>query len=342
MKTISSRPGESGKRRIGRQGLETAAIGLGCMGMSFAYGQADEAESLATLARSLELGADHWDTAEIYGPFTNEALIGRFLAEAPARRQRVTLATKFAWRFSPEGERLGLDGSRANLRRAIEGSLRRLGTEYVDLYYHHRNDPQVPIEETVGAMAELVREGKVRFLGLSEVGPETLRRAHAVHPISALQSEYSLWHTPLRDHMLPLLRELGIGLVAYSPVGRGFLTGVMKPAEEMGRDDIRRTFPRFQKEHAPANLRLVQALREFAAEKGATVSQLCIAWLLVQGDDIVTIPGTTRVRHLEEDVAAGQLALSKADREKIERILETYPVSGPRLPEGMMKLVNVP
>ncbi len=328
------------RRKIGRQGFEMPSIGLGCMGMSFAYGQADEAESLRTLERALDLGMDHWDTAEIYGPFKNETLIGRFLAASPGRRKRVTLATKFAWRFSPEGERLGLDGSAANLRRAIEGSLKRLGTDHVELYYHHRNDPQVPIEETVGAMAELVLEGKVRFLGLSEVGPETLRRAHAVHPITALQSEYSLWHVPLRERMLPVLRELGIGLVAYSPVGRGFLTGVVKPAEEMGRDDIRRTFPRFQKEHAAANLRLVDALRRFAEEKNATVPQLCIAWLLEQGDDIVTIPGTTRVDHLEEDAAADRLRLSEGDMEAVEKILRDYPVSGPRLPEGMMRLIN--
>lgn len=328
------------RRKLGSQGLEVAAVGLGCMGMSFAYGQADEAESLRTLERALELGADHWDTAEIYGPFKNEELIGRFLAASPGRRKRVQLATKFAWRFSPEGERLGLDGSRANLRRAIEGSLRRLGTDHVELLYHHRNDPNVPIEETVGAMAELVREGKVRYLGLSEVGPQTLRRAHAVHPISALQSEYSLWETPLRERILPVLRELGIGLVAYSPFGRGFLAGGMKPAEEMGRDDIRRTFPRFQKEHAPANRRLVEAIRAFAETKGATPAQLCIAWLLAQGEDIVTIPGTTRVDHLEEDVVAASIRLTSQDMSAIERMIGEYRPSGPRLPEGMLKLIN--
>lgn len=330
------------KRKIGRQGLEAASIGLGCMGMSFAYGQADEAESLRTLERSLELGMDHWDTAEIYGPFKNEELIGRFLAASPGRRKRVVLASKFAWRFSPQGERLGLDGSRANLRRAIEGSLKRLGTDHIDLYYQHRLDPQVPIEETVGAMAELVREGKVRFLGLSEVGPETLRRAHATHPITALQSEYSLWETPPRERILPVLRELGIGLVAYSPVGRGFLTGTMIPAEAMGRDDIRRTFPRFQKEHAEANLRLVAEIKKFAAAKNATAPQLCIAWLLNQGDDIVTIPGTTRVDHLEEDAAAAELVLTESDMKMIDRMLAEFKPSGPRLPEGLMKLVNVP
>lgn len=332
------------RKKMGRQGLEVSAVGLGCMGMSFAYGKADEAESLRTLARALDLGVDHWDTAEIYGPFTNESLIGRFLAQnkEEGRRKKITLATKFAWQFAPDGTRLGLDGSRANLRRAIEGSLTRLGTDHVDLYYLHRLDPQIPIEETVGAMAELVREGKVRYLGLSEVGPETLRRAHAVHLITALQSEYSLWETPVRDRMLPVLRELEIGLVAYSPVGRGFLTGVVKPAEEMGRDDIRRTFPRFQKEHAAANAKLVGALRQFAETKNATVSQLCIAWLLNQGNDIVTIPGTTRVDHLEEDAAAVQLFLSSNEMDAIERILAQNQPSGPRLPEGLMKLVNVP
>ncbi len=328
------------RRRLGRQGLEVPAIGLGCMGMSFAYGQADPAESLRTLERALELGVDHWDTAEIYGPFKNEELIGRFLAASPGRRKRVQLASKFAWRFSPEGERTGLDGSASNMRRAVEGSLKRLGTDHIDLYYLHRKDPSVPIEETVGAMAELVKEGKARFLGLSEVGPETLRRAHATHPISALQSEYSLWETPLKARVLPVLRELGIGLVTYSPFGRGFLAGGMKPAEAMGRDDIRRTFPRFQKDHAPANTRLVDAIRRFAADKGATAAQLCIAWLLAQGDDIVTIPGTTRVDHLEEDAAAAQLKLTAPDMAAIDRLIADHPPSGPRLPEGMMKLIN--
>jgi aryl-alcohol dehydrogenase-like predicted oxidoreductase len=328
------------RRRLGRQGLEVPAIGLGCMGMSFAYGQADPAESLRVLERSLELGMDHWDTAEIYGPFKNEELIGRFLAASPGRRERVLLASKFAWRFSPDGERIGLDGSAANMRRAVEGSLKRLDTDRIDLYYLHRKDPNVPIEETVGAMAELVKEGKVRFLGLSEVGPETLRRAHATHPISALQSEYSLWETPLKARVLPVLRELGIGLVAYSPFGRGFLAGGMKPAEAMGRDDIRRTFPRFQKDHAPANARLVDAVRRFAAARGATAAQLCIAWLIAQGDDIVTIPGTTRADHLEEDAGAAELRLTPDDMTAIERLLADHPPSGPRLPEGMMKLIS--
>lgn len=310
------------------------------MGMSFAYGQADPAESLRVLERSLELGMDHWDTAEIYGPFKNEELIGRFLAASPGRRERVLLASKFAWRFSPDGERIGLDGSAANMRRAVEGSLKRLDTDRIDLYYLHRKDPNVPIEETVGAMAELVKEGKVRFLGLSEVGPETLRRAHATHPISALQSEYSLWETPLKARVLPVLRELGIGLVAYSPFGRGFLAGGMKPAEAMGRDDIRRTFPRFQKDHAPANARLVDAVRRFAAARGATAAQLCIAWLIAQGDDIVTIPGTTRADHLEEDAGAAELRLTPDDMTAIERLLADHPPSGPRLPEGMMKLIS--
>ena len=327
------------KRKLGRQGLEVSAIGLGCMGMSFAYGKADPAGSLRTLHRALDLGVTHWDTAEIYGPFTNETLIGKMLL---GQRAKVTLATKFAWRFSEDGTRLGLDGGRANLRRAVEGSLKRLETDRIDLYYLHRLDPQTPIEETVGAMAELVREGKVCHIGLSEVGPETLRRAHAVHPISALQSEYSLWETPPRERMLPVLRELGIGLVAYSPFGRGFLTGKVPSAETMGRDDIRRTFPRFKKEHAKANLRLVEEIKKFAATKQATAPQLCIAWLLGQGDDIVTIPGTTRVDNLEEDVAAENLKLTPQDFEAIDRMLDKFRPSGPRLPEGLMRLVDVP
>lgn len=328
------------KIKFGSQGLEVSRIGLGCMGMSFAYGQADQAESVRVLERSLELGMDHWDTAEIYGPFKNEELIGRFFAAAPGRRKRVTLATKFAWRFSPEGERVGLDGGRDNLRRAVEGSLKRLDTDHVELLYLHRKDPATPIEETVGAMSELVREGKVRYLGLSEVGAETIRRAHAVHPISALQSEYSLWETPLKEKILPTLRALGIGLVAYSPFGRGFLTGKIKPAEDMGRDDIRRTFPRFQKEHAPANQRLVDAVKDFAASKNASAAQICIAWLLAQGEDITTIPGTTRVNHLDEDAAAVNIKLTEPDMRMIDRIMLDHPLSGARLPEGMLKLIN--
>jgi aryl-alcohol dehydrogenase-like predicted oxidoreductase len=226
------------------------------------------------------------------------------------------------------------------MRRAIEGSLERLGTDHIDLYYQHRADPRVPIEETIGAMAELIKEGKVRFLGLSEVGPETLRRAHAVHPIAALQSEYSLWETPLRERVLPVARELGVGLVAYSPFGRGFLTGKIKPAEEMGRDDIRRTFPRFQKDHAPANARLVEAITRFAQTKNATAPQLCIAWLLAQGGDIATIPGTTRVAHLEEDALAEKLFLTQSDMTAIDQILAEHLPSGPRLPDGMLKLIN--
>lgn len=327
------------KRKLGSQGLQVSAIGLGCMGMSFAYGKADEAESLRVLDRSLELGVDFWDTAEIYGPFTNEILLARALQ---GRRKKVVLATKFAWTFAADGARLGLDGSRENMRRALEGSLKRLGTDFIDLFYLHRMDPNTPIEETVAAMSELVREGKVRYIGLSEVGPQTLRKAHAVHPISALQSEYSLWETPVRQKLLPVLQELGIGLVAYSPFGRGFISGSFESIESLDEDDIRRKFPRFQPEHVTGNLLFVEALRKFSADKGITLPQLCLSWLLSQGENIVPIPGTTRVAHLEEDLAAAEYRLTQAEKLSIDEILNRCPVSGPRLPDFMMKLVQVP
>ena len=326
-------------RQLGRTGLTVSSIGLGCMGMSFAYGPADESQCLRVLHKSLDLGVNFWDTAEIYGPYKNEELLGRALE---GRRDKVILATKFAWRIGPNGERVKLDGSRANLRRALEGSLKRLRTGYVDLFYQHRLDPATPVEETVAAMAELVKEGKVRHIGLSEVGPVTIRKAHAVHPLAAVQSEYSLWETGLQAKVLPVLRELGIGLVAYSPVGRGFLTGTIRKAEDLPAEDFRRGVPRFQGQSFKDNIRLVEAVRELARAKGAAPGQVALAWLLHQGPDIVPIPGTTKAEHLEENVGAAGLKLTEKDWADVTAILKRFPVSGARYPEAMMKFVDVP
>src|SRR6185369_1210127 len=284
----------------GSQGLEVSALGLGCMGMSQSYGAADEAESIATLHRAVELGVTLFDTAEVYGPFTNEELLGRAFAD---RRDRVLLATKFGFRFEG-GQVLGTDSRPAHVREVVEASLRRLR---IDLLYQHRVDPAVPIEDVVGAMAELVRAGKVRFLGLSEAGESTLRRAHAVHPISALQSEYSLWERNLESGIIPLLRELGIGLVPFAPLGRGFLAGGVHRAEEYPEGDFRRGDPRFSGENYEANVRAASIVRDLAAAKEATPGQVALAWLLAKGDDIVPIPGTKRRRYLEENVAAAEV-----------------------------------
>ena len=303
-------------RKLGS--LEVSAIGLGCMGMSAFYGTIDEGESLATLDRALELGCNFLDTAEVYGPFTNEELVGKAIA---GRRDRFVVATKFVYRFerdeAGELQRI-IDGSRDNVRQAIEGSLRRLGTDHVDLYYLHRVDPKTPIEETVGAMAELVGEGKVRHIGLSEAAPETLRRGHAEHPITALQTEYSLWTRDVEEEILPTCRELGVGFVAYSPLGRGFLSGRFKSPEELDEDDFRRTGPRFQGEALEQNLRLVAKVDELAAEKGCTPGQLALAWVLAQGEDIVPIPGTKRRRYLEENLAALDVELTPDDMARID------------------------
>ena len=326
-------------RSLGRTGLKVPAIGLGCMGMSFAYGPADESRSLRTLHRSLELGINFWDTAEIYGPYANEELLAKALA---GRRDQVIVATKFAWQLGPKGERIKLDGSPANLRRALEGSLKRLKTDYVDLFYQHRVDPATPIEETVGAMAQLVKEGKVRHIGLSEAGPVTIRKAHAVHPLAAVQSEYSLWETGLQERVLPVLRELGIGLVPYSPVGRGFLTGAIKKEADLAPGDFRRTVPRFQGSNFKKNLRLVEAVKDIAKAKDATPAQVALAWLLYQGDNIVPIPGTTSPEHLEENAAAADLALTAEELEALDGILLAFPPAGMRYPESMMTFVDVP
>ncbi len=325
------------KRELGRQGLRTSAIGLGCMGMSFAYGAPDQAECARTLHRAIELGIDFLDTAEIYGPWTNEELLGR---ELQGKRDQVLIATKFAFKISPTGERLGLDSSPENVRRAVEGSLKRLRTDRIDLLYQHRLDPKTPIEDTVGAMAELVKQGKVRFLGLSEVGAATIRKAHAVHPISAIQSEYSLWETTVEERVLPVLRELGIGFVPYSPVGRGFLTGQIKSVEDFAADDFRRHQPRFSGDNFAWNLRLVSDVQKIAAAHGATPAQVALAWLLRRGEDMVSIPGTTKVKHLEENVRAVELDLPESAWTGVDAVLKKFRVAGLRYPAEMMKLVE--
>lgn len=326
------------KRTLGRQGLEVSATGLGCMGMSFAYGSADDVESMKVLHRSLDLGINFWDTAEMYGPFKNEELLGRALKGK--KREEVIIATKFAWRFGEKGEILGLDSSPAHIKRTINGSLTRLGTDYIDLYYQHRLDPNIPIEDTVGAMADLVREGKVRYIGLSEVGPATIRRAHAEHPISAVQSEYSLWERGVEDEVLPTLRELGIGFVAYSPLGRGFLTGRIKSMEDLESSDWRRNNPRFQAENFQHNMALVATVKEIAVANKATPGQIALAWLLRQGLDIVPIPGTKHVNYLEENARALDLQLPPSVWTELDSTLASFTVAGMRYPEAAMRFID--
>src|SRR3954470_3343261 len=298
--------------------LTTCALGLGCMGMSEFYGPGDDAESVATIHRALELGVTLLDTADIYGPHTNEELVGRAVAD---RRDQVILATKFGIVRSPDDPAdRSIDGSPAYVKQACDASLRRLGTDHIDLYYQHRVDPDTPIEETVGAMAELVQAGKVRYLGLSEAKPDTIRRAHSVHPISALQTEYSLWTREPEEEILPTTRELGIGFVAYSPLGRGFLTGAIQSVDDLDEDDYRRFSPRFQGENFQRNLDLVTTISELAAEKDVTAGQLALAWVLAQGEDIAPIPGTKRVRYLEENMAALEVELTPDDLARIDEV----------------------
>ena len=326
-------------REMGKNGTKVSALGLGCMGMSFAYGPANDEESLQVLHRYLQLGGNFLDTAEIYGPYKNEELLGKFLSEIP--RNKVVVATKFGFRFAPDGTR-GLDSSPANVRRACDASLGRLGIETIDLFYQHRVDPKVPIEETVGAMAELVSAGKVRTLGLSEAGPETLRRAAKVHPIAALQSEYSLWTRDVETNgVLATCRELGITFVPYSPLGRGFLTGTIQNVNGLDSTDWRRTnYPRFQEQALQANLKLAAAVKELAAEKGITPAQLALAWVLAQGQDMVPIPGTKRVRYLEENMAAINVHLTEAELKKIAARVAEFEIVGERYTPEMLALVQ--
>ncbi len=324
------------RRKLGSQGLEVSAIGLGCMGMSQSYGAADENESLATIDRAIELGTTFFDTAEVYGPFANEELLGRALG---ARRKDVVVATKFGWKIEG-GKSVGLDSRPAHVREALEGSLRRLKTDYVDLYYQHRVDPAVPIEDVAGVMADLVREGKVRYLGLSEASEKTIRRAHAVAPITALQSEYSLWERGLEDTIIPTLRELGIGLVPFSPLGRGFLTGEVKRAEDYPQGDFRRGDPRFQGANFDANIRAASIVRDVAKERNATPGQIALAWILAKDEGFVPIPGTKRRKYLEENTAAADLALDASDVARLDAALVPGAVAGPRYNERMMAFVD--
>jgi len=325
------------KRTLGPEGPEVSAIGLGCMGMSAFYGRADEDEALRTIHRALDLGCNFLDTSDMYGPHTNEELVGRAIA---GRREQVFLATKFGIKLEPgDPPRRSIDGSPAYVREACEGSLRRLGVERIDLYYQHRVDPGTPIEETVGAMAELVAEGKVAHLGLSEASAQTIRRAHAVHPITAVQSEYSLWTRDVEDEVMPTLRELGIALVSYSPLGRGFLSGRFTSPEELDEGDFRRYGPRFTGENLKQNLRLAERVKELAQEKGITPGQLALAWVLHRGEHVVPIPGTKRVSYLEENLAAADIELSEAE---VERIAQAVPApAGDRYDEMGMRTVNI-
>ncbi len=323
-------------RKLGTQGLEVSAIGLGCMGMSQSYGVPDDAESIATIHRALDLGVTYFDTAEVYGPFTNEALLGRALK---GRRDGVVVATKFGFRIV-DGKVAGVDSRPEHIREVVDASLRRLGLDHIDLLYQHRIDPAVPVEDVIGTVARLVEAGKVRFIGLSEAGSANIRRAHAVHPISVLQSEYSLWERNLEPEIIPLLRELGIGLTPFSPLGRGFLTGAVKRAEDYPEGDYRRTDPRYQGENFDRNVAAAEKVGALAAEKGVKPGQIALAWLLAKGSDIAPIPGTKRRTYLEENVAAASITLTDADLAVLDAALPPGSVAGPRYTDAQMAMVD--
>jgi aryl-alcohol dehydrogenase-like predicted oxidoreductase len=325
------------QRKLGSRGLVVSALGLGCMGMSDFYGERDEGEALATIHRALELGITFLDTADVYGPFTNEILVGKAIAK---RRDEVVLATKFGNVRTPDGKFVGQNGRPEYVRSACDASLQRLRVDHIDLYYQHRVDRAVPIEDTVGAMADLVRAGKVRYLGLSEASAATIRRAHAVHPISALQTEYSLWSRDPEDEILPTCRTLGIGFVPYSPLGRGWLTGKIRRPEDLGTDDWRHNHPRFQGANFQKNLDLVARVERLALDKGCTPSQLALAWLLAQGPDIVPIPGTKRREYLEENIGAADLTLKESDLRRIAEVLPPGVAAGARYSEAAMRTIN--
>ena len=324
-------------RKLGANGPEVSAIGLGCMGMSAFYGGSDEAQSISVIHRALDLGITLFDTAEMYGPHTNEVLVGKALKD---RRDQAFIATKFGINYNADRTRLMTDGSPANVRHAIEGSLRRLGVDHVDLYYLHRVDPDTPIEDTVGAMAELVKEGKVRYLGLSEAAPDTLRKAHATHPITALQTEYSLWSREPEDELFAVVRELGIGFVPYSPLGRGFLSGDITSIDDLAADDFRRTNPRFMGKNFQKNLDLVDAVKVIASDKGITAAQLALAWVLSQGEDLIPIPGTRRMATLEQNAAAVDVVLTPEDLARIEAVFPKGAATGHRYAEAARAALN--
>ena len=323
-------------RKLGSQGLAVSAIGLGCMGMSQSYGPADEAESIATLHRAIELGCTFLDTAEVYGPYKNEELLGRALA---GKRGQVTIATKFGFRIE-DGKMTGTNSHPDQIRKAVEGSLKRLNTDHIDLLYQHRVDRDVPIEDVAGTVSELIKAGKLRFFGMSEAGVANIRRAHAVQPVSALQSEYSLWERNLEQDIIPVLRELGIGLVPFSPLGRGFLTGEVKRAEDYPADDFRHNDPRYQGENYDANVAAAQIVKEIALSKNAKPGQIALAWLLHKGPDVVPIPGTKRRKYLEENVAAAAITLAQAQMQALDEALAPEKIAGPRYAKTMMSTID--